>query len=478
MVEPVSRLKSEGRSTALAFTGLVLLLSVIAGSLHGQFGGGMYDSVGGKLSQGHANRSRWTAQRANPPSLALLWFPSDGQGMEAEAYTNGFVRIRSTKVLGEASSEIKLTSQSLREAELLLKKLPAESGGVELARQMRVSWAEGTEWHTRVYDRGNPPLQLQDLAMTIGIRLPVICPALPEHFAGHSEMFPGPREARAFACDQGILVVRQGEILLISPKDLSNPKSFPTPPLLTNNAENHFFGLSVTPDATRAAFSTAAFVAVHELQTGKEVWKHLLPPPPRVVSASISPDGSKLLVWQRKELVLHSTSKQFDAKKLAQSEQIESVAWSRDGKALAWGSDSRWNLCDGLGNITKTLSNSAPVTALAFSPDGREIAVASTLGWRVEVYDASTSARKFVVAPEVNAFSPESSPRSLVWSPDGRRLAVASEAGALVICDVSRRIPIGYCRMSIVSPAMFSADGRMIMAAGTDNLLHVWDLIR
>lgn len=457
---------------------IVLLLFACAGTLQAQFGGGPYDSIGGRLSQGHANQTRWTTQwgKPSPPRLALLWFPSDMQAVEAEVHTNGLRRIRSTKVLREAANEAKLESTSFREAEAVLKSLPASSDGTEFARQIRVSWMDGAQWQTRVYDRGNPPPQLAALASAIGVRLPYICPALPEKFAGHSDAFPGALGFRAAPSDRGLLVVRDGQVLLIAPDNLSKPAIFPAPPLITNSAANSLYGVSVTPDATQAAYATTAAIVVHRLATGEELWRLPVPPPYVVTQAAISPDGTKVLVYERERLRLCSVLKQFEQKELAREERISSVVWNRGGTALAWSSDARVVLCDGMGERVHTISNAFPVTALAFSPDGLHLAIAFSVNWQIEVYDVASRQREFTVSAEVDNLDLLNSPGRLAWSPDGKRLAVAGDPGPLVICDVSRRRPIAHLPRTTVSPLVFRNDGRSVMASGMDNAMHVWDL--
>jgi TolB protein len=123
--------------------------------------------------------------------------------------------------------------------------------------------------------------------------------------------------------------------------------------------------------------------------------------------------------------------------KVPMDEDTAPIAWSPDGRTLAFGSSADGALytirTDGtrLRRLTRRQPSDAVefegayVGSVAWSPDGRRLAFASAAG--IEVVDAN-GGRPRVVA---YGYAP-------AWSPDGRRLAFASAAGIGVVSWAGR----------------------------------------
>ena len=164
------------------------------------------------------------------------------------------------------------------------------------------------------------------------------------------------------------------------------------------------------------------------------------------------------------------------------TEQVWSVAWSRDSLYLASASDDRtvqiWDTSGG-GSATATgrrvftySGHTNWVHAVAWSPDGRRIASAS-YDKTVQVWDALTGQRLLSYgghAAELNA---------VAWSPDGRFIASGSWDKTVRVWDAltGRTIHTYKGHADVVSPVAWSPDGRYIASAGNDKTVHVWEAI-
>jgi len=191
----------------------------------------------------------------------------------------------------------------------------------------------------------------------------------------------------------------------------------------------------------------------------------------KVWDVNFSPDGELLAtassdntvrIWnldgtERNQLQGHTT-------------WVRSVAFSPDGKVLVTGSDDNtvklWNVG---GVLLKTFTgHDASVRSVAFSPNGKTIASASddsTIRLRnlegavVEVLQGHRASVQGVRFSPENLIASVSTDGTLkIWTRDGARLlrSVEYESG--------------------MRNANFTPDGRLMITAGYDNALQLWDL--
>lgn len=176
------------------------------------------------------------------------------------------------------------------------------------------------------------------------------------------------------------------------------------------------------------------------------------------------------------------------------------LALSPDGKMLAAGTsggvggDLAVRFFDlATGKEVRQIDNDQPLFSLAFSPDGRLLAVGTQQ--RVELWDA-------VTGEEVRLF-PEGPTQMLAFSPDGKMLA-ASDAGGKGSNGIhvwetasgkerlhfqvsfASSVPDGRLAPNIIiannnantlTALAFSADSRLLAAAGSDAAIRLWDVM-
>jgi WD40 repeat protein len=182
------------------------------------------------------------------------------------------------------------------------------------------------------------------------------------------------------------------------------------------------------------------YLFIWDVATGAplRVWSsHVLPvssvawSPNGLQIASGSPDGT-LRIWNvvGGEQTLMLTNEVTDCQVFMAGQLacgIESIAWSPDGRQIAFGGDNRalqvWDLTSGQVRTIGYHPNADYVDSVAWSPDGRKIASTGGVGGTIRVWDLADTQSPYVLDPEaVYAVY------GIAWSPDGQYLAATGSS--------------------------------------------------
>ena len=161
------------------------------------------------------------------------------------------------------------------------------------------------------------------------------------------------------------------------------------------------------------------------------------------------------------------------------SDTIEVVAFSPNGKLLATGADEGttrlWNVATHQ-QVDTPLNSASPVDSIAFSPDGKILATGYDNG-QVQLWNLATYQQigaPLVLTGNVNPID------ALAFSPDSTTLAAGRDDGTVQLWDVPTQQPIGDPLTSpsnheTVGTLEFSPDGETLID-GTNSGTELWHL--
>ena len=220
-------------------------------------------------------------------------------------------------------------------------------------------------------------------------------------------------------------------------------------------------------------------VVLRDAETGKPFGRPLSYRGEQIESAAFSPDGRLLALGADEAVTLWDVqSQRLVGEPLRGHEyQVLALAFGPEGRTLVSGGlDKRvrlWDVESGRALVEFPDRHEGPVFGVAISPDGSTVASAGTDG-RLLVWDAASGKMRnqLPTAPNVPIWE-------VVFSPDGRLLAAGDESGTLALFETERFTPLGPPR-SVLDVAIqwmaFSPAGRELAYAGSDGAIRLLDL--
>ncbi|MCI0462936.1 MAG: protein kinase [Gemmataceae bacterium] len=244
--------------------------------------------------------------------------------------------------------------------------------------------------------------------------------------------------------------------------------------------------------ATAGRDKTDKTVQIRDAATGK-VLRTLLGHTLRVRMVSFSPDGQRLasvtggvvdlgpaevMVW---DVATSQPIRTFNSK-----ETLSSVAFSPDGRYLAWGTRAygkpgEVKVWDVMTQEVRTFGRHAGrVSAVAFSPDGKRLASACIPGsdpslrngpGEIKVWDATNGQQLWTPRGPLRGIG------AVAFSPDGQRLASTSYDGTVKVWDATTGQEVFTLRGHTdgVNSVAFSPDGQRLASTSDDATVKVWD---
>jgi WD40 repeat protein len=219
-------------------------------------------------------------------------------------------------------------------------------------------------------------------------------------------------------------------------------------------------------------FAGAGEVRWWDLSRGK-ARPELPGPKGRVAAAVFSPDGRLLATAAEHTVQLWeaSTGRQRAAFGVHKSPAV-SLAFSQNGKVLiAAGLDETvqsWDVATGKEQVLFR----GTFGPKAVSADGRLVAMSSSQGGNISVWDVAGRREQTYLPQERNLVF------AVAFSPDARLLASADFSGTVHLWDTTRRELrcVLKAHQGSVNCLTFSPDGRTLATGGQDRLVKLWDV--
>ncbi|MCK6461971.1 MAG: hypothetical protein L6Q95_18980, partial [Planctomycetes bacterium] len=151
---------------------------------------------------------------------------------------------------------------------------------------------------------------------------------------------------------------------------------------------------------------------------------------------------------------------------------VQAVAFRPDARALASASaDGEVRISDletGRSDVLRE-GNGDAALGLGFHPDGRRIAVGGRSG--VAVHDVESGEALLDIATAAWAWT-------AIYSPDGRRIVATLHDGRLLVSDAETGAPVREARPieGELPAAAFTADGKTLVTGGGAEV-HLWDAV-
>jgi WD40 repeat protein len=238
-----------------------------------------------------------------------------------------------------------------------------------------------------------------------------------------------------------------------------------------------------SPDgkAVLAGYTRAEELRLWETATGKEL-RLFAGAPGEVEVAGFLADGRSVVSMssraQKNRRVYQPGLQVWDGRtgkpvRQLGNDRIHRAAVSADGRRLAAGMNELhvWDAPSGR-ELAKFGQPADLPLALAFTPDGRRLAVASSTGRRIRLWEVAVGTEGgSIVGRDVATVA-------LAVSPDGRALATGGSEGTVGLWDLAsgKELLKRTGHQGPVLAVAFSADGRRLISGSRDTTALIWDV--
>jgi len=153
--------------------------------------------------------------------------------------------------------------------------------------------------------------------------------------------------------------------------------------------------------------------------------------------------------------------------------EVQSVAWSPDGKRLATGSEDKtakvWDAETGKELLTLS-GHTGSIASVAWSPDGRHIATRSEDS-TAKVWDAATDKEVLTLSSSGDGCYGVG---SVAWSPDSKRLATGCDGVTMWDAETGKKLATLRTECNEIISVAWSRDGKRLASGGCGGIT-VWD---
>jgi WD40 repeat protein/tRNA A-37 threonylcarbamoyl transferase component Bud32 len=238
----------------------------------------------------------------------------------------------------------------------------------------------------------------------------------------------------------------------------------------------HAVSLAFTPDGRQLFVCSkgATAVTAWDLSGQGPPTRFASPRQEGLFQAALSRDGRRLAAAYRHKdsdgvLVWDVPSRRLLGTARSDLGQVVEVTFSGDGKSLACACHEGVTLLDAAGFQGRLFVRGDGPYSVAFSPDSRLLAVTAPLAGVVRRWDVSAN-REAEVLPHPGE------PHAMAFRRDGSALVTAA-AGSVRVWNLrgSGEAVVLSGHTGDVCDAAFRADGRVLVSAGADRTVKVWD---
>ena len=243
------------------------------------------------------------------------------------------------------------------------------------------------------------------------------------------------------------------------------------------------WGPSFSPDGQLFAAAWPqdgeGLVRIMRVSTGEIV--HELRGIPGAKSTSFSPDGTGLVVSSATEPTVVTIDVASGAEQVTLEGSlpgVAEVAWSPDGASIATTGDVSPRLFDATSGREEMVlaGHGSFVEVIDWSPDSTRLATASADGTAIVWSLIEGGGREMIT---LSAIDTRSGISDLAFSPDGTRLALGSRSGTTTVWDVGltggAEVATLPAAAFFMPDAVFTGDGRHLLATGAGSTIGVWD---